>query len=152
MSRIIKCECCELEFEAKQKNTRFCSKKCIQKNYKRENQEHVKTYQANWLEKNKNYQKNYQENYRTDWPEKNKTYHQQWQQKNRERVKFLVQRWQQKNPEKVKFSRQKQHNTDKYRMLKREYFYRKLGYPEELLEIKELQYQIKKEIKNQSKN
>ena len=43
-------------------------------------------------------------------------------------------------------------NKESFQARERKHSYRKLGYPEELLEIKELQYQIKKEIKNQSKS
>jgi hypothetical protein len=42
-------------------------------------------------------------------------------------------------------------NRKKANEIVRRHRYRKLGYPEELLDVKELQYQIKTEIKNQSK-
>ena len=57
-------------------------------------------------------------------------------------TEFKIEKWRAKNPEKFKAIVQK---------CGRRASYRKLGYPEELLEIKEIQYQIKKEIKNQLK-
>lgn len=130
MSRIIKCEHCGVEFEAKTNNAKYCSKSCWRRDYCQKNFEKIKEYKsqwdAKWFADNNN-------------REKNKIANAKWLANNREKNKITCAKW-------------KKQNLEKYRAIKRRQVYRRLGYPEELLEIKELQYQIKKEIKNQPKD
>jgi hypothetical protein len=127
MSRIIKCEHCSVEFEVKRCTQKFCSKKCSDTNWRKENPERIKAFHVKSKEKNK--------------------------EKNREKSKAFAKKWYHDNPEKAKARKKEsiRKNPEAEWKRHRRACYRKLGYPEELLEIKELQYQIKKEIKNQSK-
>ena len=120
---IKKCKHCNIKFETKRSNTEHCSKKCITEKWNEANKERKLALLAEWRERNKDKQK---ANFKA------------WYQGNRENSIAAVAKWGKENPEKVKFYSRKSS-------------LRKLGYPEELLEIKELQYQIKKEIKNQLK-
>lgn len=123
MSRIIKCARCGVEFEAKRSDTKYCSKKCITEKWNEANRERKLALLAEWRERNKDKQK---ANFKA------------WYQGNRENSIAAIAKWGKENSEKVKFYKRKSN-------------FRKRGYPEELLEIQELQYQIKKEIKNQLK-
>ena len=123
MSRIIKCEYCGVEFEAKRSDAKYCSKSCCKRAYYQKNLEKAKEYTIRWYANNK---------------EKNKIWCAKWYANNKEKSKIQTTMW-------VK------ENSEKYKAIKRKACYKHLGYPEELLEIKELQYQIKKEIKNQLK-
>ena len=124
MSRIIKCEHCNVEFEAKRSDAKYCSKSCCKRGCYQKNFEKAKEYKIQWDAKNK---------------EKNKISCAKWYTKNKEKNKIRATTWAKENPE-------------RHKAAKRKSFYKQLGYPEELLEIKELQYQIKKEIKNQLKD
>ena len=123
MSKTIKCECCGVEFEAKRSDAKCCSKKCSNKMWQEANSEKVKEVKKKWKEAN---------------PEKIKEACRKWKRANSEKAKEACRKW-------------KRANSEKAKEVVRRHRYRQAGYPEELLEIKELQYQIKKEIKNQSK-
>lgn len=132
MSRIIKCECCSVEFEAKTYNAKYCSKSCWRRDYCQKNFEKIKKYKSQWDAK---------------WYADNN---------NREKNKIACAKWfadnNNKEKNKITCAKWRKQNLEKYRAIKRKTAYKQLGYSEELLEIKELQYQIKKEIKNQLKD
>ena len=127
MSRTIKCEHCGVEFEAKRITHKFCSKNCVRKNWYHKNKEKHKELTKRYIQNNLD--------------------------KFRARTRAYAAKYRQENPDKHQagVSKWKAANPDNAGAIARKTSYRKLGYPEELLEIKELQYQIKKEIKNQLK-
>jgi hypothetical protein len=191
MSKIIKCEHCGVEFEAKSHNTKFCSSKCRGKNRYKGNHKIIKCEQCEAEFKTQGYYTKFcsqkckskywnekirgecftpvtikceccaiefkakrartrfcspeckDKKYRNENLEKRQAQTLEWKKNNHERVKLMERKSRPKNREK---------NKESFQARERKHSYRKLGYPEELLEIKELQYQIKKEIKNQSKS
>ena len=140
MSRIIKCECCGLEFEAKRIDTKCCSKQCTTKEWRKNNPEKSIASVTKWKKENPEKVKAYNNKWKNENLEKALAPVREWRKNNPEKFKEYRIKWNKENPEKVKANMDKQHRRQTYR---------RLGYPEELLEIKELQYQIKKEIKNQ---
>lgn len=157
MSRIIKCEHCNVEFEAQRSDTRFCSKKCVHKNWYKNNKKRNQELGKKWIQNNKEKFAAIQKKYKEKNQEKVKTTQKKWAKENCEKVREIHKKWARENPEAYKFKIEKWRakNPEKFKAIVqkcgRRASYRKLGYPEELLEIKELQYQIKKEIKNQLK-
>ena len=153
MSKTIKCECCGVEFKAKRSDAKCCSKKCSTKVWKKNNPEKIKEINRRWIKANsEKIKETYRKWIKTN-PEKMETYR-KWQKANPEKAKEINREWIKANPEKVKEKNRKwrESNLEKAKEVVRRHHYRRTGYPEELLEIKELQYQIKKEIKNQLKS
>lgn len=203
MFRIIKCEYCGVEFEAKTDKARFCSKKCVCKNWYQNNKE--KHYEAGkqWIENNKEKFTAIQKKSREKHIERVRATGKKWREENPEKVTAAWQKWNKENPEKAKAKYKRandkrrkilepkkckccgiefqpkrsdtefcstkcisvhnwKENSEKYKALnkkwiaenherhkanKRKRFYKKLGYSEEFLEVKELQYQLKQAIK-----
>ena len=136
---IKKCEYCGEEFEAVRVNKQFCSKKCIMQNWNKNNKAYQKEYQRRWYEANK---------------EKAKACSKKWREVNEEKYKAAGKRWYEANKEKSKIANKEwyQNNKELGREYKRKSNYRRYGYSEEWLEVKELQYQIKQELKKQQEN
>ena len=160
MSRIIKCECCGVEFEAKTNNAKLCSRKCMYRSWAKKNPEKIKAYKPKFYSKCREKTANkmsriikceccgveFEANsHNTKFCSRNCKY---------QKDKLAHKRWRQANPEKQRIYQKKwtEENLETSAVRKRKTAYKQLGYPEELLEIKELQYQIKKEIKNQLKD
>ena len=119
--QIKNCEHCGKEFESIRSSHVFCSKECrMQK----------------WLENNK---------------EKFKVAKKEWRKKNPEKVRALKKRVRDKNPEhyRAKSKEWRAKNPELANIVSRKSKYRRAGYPEEWVEVKELQYQIKQEILKQ---
>ena len=188
MPRIIKCECCGVQSEAKSHNTKFCSSKCRGKNRYKGNHKIIKCEQCEAEFKAQGYYTKFcsqkcksrywnekirgeyftpviikcecctlefkanrtrtrfcspeckDKKYRKENAEKRQAQTVEWKKNNHERVKLMERKSRKKNREK---------NKESFQAYDRQHYYKQLGYPKELLEIKELQYQIKKEIKNQ---
>jgi hypothetical protein len=153
MSKIIKkCEHCGTEFEVKRSDSKCCSKKCSTKMWKKNNSEKIKEMNRKWREVNSEKIKETYRKWRESNPEKVKEICSKWQKANPEKAKEKSRKWHKANPEKVKGFQKKwrEANPEKANEVVRRHHYRQAGYPEELLEIKELQYQIKKEMKKQT--
>jgi hypothetical protein len=163
MSKIIKCEHCGVEFEAKLITAKYCSSKCkdTYRRHKKRNKNYPdkkcdfceKMFKPKRLDSKLCSRKCMVKEWREANPEKVAISKKKAREKNKEKYEAVNQRWREANPEKVKAYSKKwrDENPETARAKVRGSYYRKEGYPEELLEIKELQYQIKKEIKNQSK-
>lgn len=134
-----KCKQCGEEFEALRKPHKFCSSKCCKKYNYYANLEKKHAYFAAWREENR---EKVQERYK------------EWVAQNPNKVNASRARYNEKNPEQKKESRNawRAKDPEKARKIARLSKYKRLGYSAEFAEIKELQYQIKKEIKNQQEN
>jgi len=155
MFKIIKCECCNVEFEVKSHHAKFCSKKCNSRFWNEKNRGECFTpivikceccgvqFEAKRARTRFCSSECKDKKYRNENSEKRQAQTVKWKKNNHERVKLMERKSRAKNREK---------NKESFQAYDRKHYYKKQGYPEELLEIKELQYQIKKEIKNQSKD
>ena len=103
------CECCGVEFVAKRKDARFCSRKCKDKQWSLDNKEHRKQYYKQWRLDNKEYYKQYFKQYNLDNKEYYKQYSKQYYLDNKEHRKQYHKQWYLDNKE-----RRKEYNL-KYR-------------------------------------
>ena len=122
MSRIIKCEVCGVDSFAKRSDKKTCSRKCKNKKWKRENPEKDLLHRLKSREKN---------------IDKKRISDRRYRELNSEKLNAYRRRWSRENPE-------------KWNAYSRRRYLLKMGYPEELLEVKELQYQLKKEIEKRN--
>jgi hypothetical protein len=137
--KTIKCEHCGIETEVSRNTKRFCSGRCQARAQDLNNPEKRKTKRKLYYGSHRDECLTWSKEYRLKNPEIAKKANTKFRENNREKYRAAIKRHYYKDPEE---SRKKS----------RKKTYKKLGYPEELLEIKELQYQIKKEIKNQLKS
>lgn len=134
-----KCKHCGVEFIANRKDKIFCNEKCYALNYNKANKQRFSEYWKRRYEANK---------------EKVKKEKKIYYEVNKEKLNERCRRYYKKTREKrLEYSKHyHEANRDKIIKSSRKLYYERRGYPEELLEIKELEYQIKKEIKNQQEN
>ena len=96
------CECCGVEFVTKRENTRFCSVKCKNKQYRLDNKEYCKQYHKQyykqWSLDNKEYRKEYNKQYYLDNKEYIKEYHKQWRSDNKQYYKQYNKQRRKKDP------------------------------------------------------
>jgi endogenous inhibitor of DNA gyrase (YacG/DUF329 family) len=137
--KTIKCEHCGIETEVRRNTKRFCSGRCQARTQDLNNPEKRKTKRKLYYESHRDECLTWSKEYRLKNPEIARKANTKFRENNREKYRAAIKRYYDKNPE-------------KNRAKSRKSTYKKLGYPDELLEIKELQYQLKKEIKNQSKS
>lgn len=136
---IKKCEYCGEELEAIRITKKFCSANCGQKKWREVNKEKVQAYEKKRYENHKEKAQARSKKWYEDNGKKTRDRAKKWRENNRERYNTNMQLWRKNNKERLS-------------SLSRKSIYRYLGYPEEWIEVKELQYQIKQELKKQQEN
>ena len=124
------CPICEKNFIAKRKDKIYCSKKCREKQYYKDNKEYFKQYREDNKEKIAEYQKQYyQDNrekikqYCEDNKEKKKEYDKQYRQDNKEKIAEYRRQYYQDNKDQIVEYKKQYHqdNRDKISEYKKQY-------------------------------
>jgi len=110
---------------------------------------------SEWIKNNPEKAKIIQEKWRKNNPEKIKVRKKNWRKNNPEKVKVAVESWRKNNPEKVKVAAEnwRKNNLEKYYMNDARHYLKqkfKMNPPQEIVEIKLLQLQLFRIIKEKS--
>lgn len=100
--KIKKCLICEKEFEQTSFGKKYCSQKCINKEYYQKNKEKELFRNKKWREKNKERREDYRKDYCKKNKEKIKAKRKEWRKKNPCYSKEIYRKHKAQNPDKIK--------------------------------------------------